>query len=106
MATPTPDDALLGRWLLDHREPDGAAVYLSYDSFSGRPSRAPRPGIDLRADGTFAWLAGGAADGHVGTAGGRWQRSGPVAIELHPDDGPTLRATLDDSEPRSLRVET
>jgi hypothetical protein len=96
---------LVGRWLLDHREADGASIYLPYDSFAGRPSRAPRPGLEVHADGTFSWLAGGAADGHVRGEGGRWQAAGPAAMELHPDEGPKARVTIAEGQPRSLRIE-
>jgi hypothetical protein len=99
------EEAFVGRWLLDRREGDHA-VYLPYASFAGRPSRAPRPGLVIGADGTYSWLAGGAGDGHVRGASGRWQISSPDAIALHPEDGsPVMRVRRAGGEPPSLVVE-
>ena len=95
----------MGRWLLDRRE-GGHAIHLPYASFAGRPSRAPRPGLVIDADGTYSRLAGGAGDGHVRGAGGRWEISSPDTITLHPDDGsPVTRARRVEGEPPSLVVE-
>ena len=99
------DEAFVGRWLLDRRDADGAAVYLPHASFTGRPARAPRPGLAIGADGTYSRLAGGAGDGHVRAAGGRWQRSGPDTIDLHPEDGsPATRVRSAGGEPPSLVI--
>ena len=99
------DGDFVGRWLLDRREGDDA-VYQPYASFTGRPSRAPRPGLVIAADGTYSWLDGGAGDGHVRGAGGRWRRSGEGAIALQPDDGsPKVRVRFAGGAPPSLVVE-
>jgi hypothetical protein len=104
LTLPPPAVDVAGRWLLDRRE-GGTSVYRRYESFAGRPSRAPRPGLELRADGTFAWLGGGPADGHVHGLGGRWEPAGPSAIELRPDDGgPPVRVTVPDGDPAELHI--
>jgi hypothetical protein len=99
------DGSFVGRWLLDRREGE-AAVYLPYASFAGRPSRAPRPGLLIGADGAYSWLAAGEADGHVRGASGRWLRSGPDAIELQPEDGSSaMRVHFVAGQPPSLVTE-
>ena len=95
---------LVGRWLLDHREPDGGAVYLPFESFTERLSRAPRPGIEFFGDGTFSWLAGGTSDGYVHSGEGRWEHVGPLAAELHPESAPRLTVVIVEGTPTSLKV--
>ena len=95
----------MGRWLLDHRDEE-SAVYQPYASFAARPSRVPRAGLVIGADGAYTWLAGGAADGHVRGPGGRWRRSGPDAIDLQPEEGsPPIRLHYVPGEPPSLVAE-
>jgi hypothetical protein len=99
------DGAFVGRWLLD-RGDEETAVYLPYASFAARPSRVPRPGLVIGADGAYSWLASGPGDGHVRAASGRWQRSGPDAIDLQPEDGsPPTRLHYVPGEPPSLVFE-
>lgn len=94
----------VGRWLLDHREPDGSEVFLPETSFTGRPRRAPRPGIAFSPDGTFAWLRGGPADGHVAQPGGRWRTLDENRVELLPVSGSVKTVTFTGGDSPTLRL--
>ena len=72
-----------GRWLFSHEE-DGARVYLPREG-AFAPSRKPRDGFDIAADGRFRVYGPGAGDA-TRARDGRWSENG-AALEVTYDDG-------------------
>jgi hypothetical protein len=97
-------ETLVGKWLLDRSEPDGGRVYLPYESFAGRPSRAPRPGLEFCADGTYQVLAAGAADGHVARPPGRWLRVPGGEVQLHAPGGKVGTVTRVEGDAGAIKL--
>jgi hypothetical protein len=75
---------VFGRWLFSHEE-DGARVYRPRD---GRfaPSRRPRDGFDISADGAFRTYTPGPADAPVRSEE-RWTLTAPHRIAVGGPDG-------------------
>lgn len=78
---------VIGRWLFSHDE-DGARVYRPRDG-EFAPSRRPRDGFDIEADGTFRVLRPGPSDAPI-AARARW-RDAAGDIEVLDDAGAVLR---------------
>ena len=81
---------VVGRWLFSHEE-DGARVYRPRGG-KFAPSRKPRDGFDVDADGTFRLLKTGPADAPVSTTG-KWTA-----------EGDRLRVTFDDGNDRTIEI--
>jgi len=114
-ATRYDDEYYAPSWINDVRGIEAGpydALMVNDARVTGDPLRASNPAVAAAEE--FAQLlqargvtvGGGAADGHVRGAGGRWQRSEEDAIALQPDDGsPPARARFADGAPPSLVVE-
>jgi hypothetical protein len=75
---------VFGRWLFSHEE-DGAQVYRPRGG-EFAPSRRPRDGFDIDADGAFRAYAPGRGDAPVASKG-RWRLAGPGRLEITGDAG-------------------
>jgi len=91
---------IVGRWLFSHEE-DGARVYRPRGG-TFAPSRRPRDGFDINADGTFRGYTAGAADALV-AAEGRWTQAGDrLAVAL--TDGAERVLEIVEAAPGMLKV--
>ena len=100
--TVAPGDHLLGRWLFSHEEEGGARVYRPRDT-PFPPSRRPRDGFDINADGTFRAYTPGAGDAPV-AAEGRWTQAGDDRLQLAFADGRGRVLEIVDAAPGTLKV--
>ena len=92
---------VFGRWLFSHEE-SGARVYRPRDS-AFAPSRRPRDGFDIDADGTFRAYTPGAADAST-ARDGRWSASGARLEVAYDAGGPGLALEIVDAAPGVLKV--
>lgn len=93
---------LLGRWLFSHEE-DGARVYRPRDG-EFAPSRRPRDGFDISADGSFRAYTPGRGDASVKSEA-RWRLAAPDRLEVTGADGRVTRVLLIvDAAPGLLKV--
>ena len=93
---------VFGQWLFSHEE-DGARVYRPRDG-QFAPSRRPRDGFDIAADGTFRAYTPGRGDASS-ASDECWRLVSPDRIEIAKGDGPVTR-TLEivDAAPGVLKV--
>ena len=93
---------VLGRWLFSHEDEDGTRVYRPRDGVFA-PSRRPREGFDIEADGTFRVVRPGPADAPIAT-GARWREAGD-AIEVTSESGAVVRTLrVVDAAPGVLKL--
>lgn len=92
---------VFGRWLYSHEE-GGARVYRPSDS-GFAPSRRPRDGFEIDADGRFRALTPGAADASK-ARDGRWSVSAAGIQVAYDDGGPGLALEIVDAAPGVLKV--
>jgi hypothetical protein len=93
---------VFGRWLFSHEDEDGARVYRPRGS-AFAPSRRPRDGFDIEADGTFRSYAPGAADASVASAG-RWTLAAPDRLAVTSAAGGTRMIEVVEAAPGLLKL--
>lgn len=93
---------VFGRWLFSHEDDGGARVYKPRDS-AFAPSRRPRDGFDIEADGRFRVLTPGSADASK-ARDGRWTATGAGLEVAYDDGGPGLALEIVDAAPGELKV--
>lgn len=93
---------MIGRWLFSHEE-DGARVYRPRGG-EFAPSRRPRDGFDIDADGTFRAYTPGRSDASV-ASDARWRLAAPDRLEVAGADGSVTRVLhIVDAAPGILKL--
>ena len=96
-----PSAHVFGRWLFSHEE-GGARVFRPRGT-PFPPSRRPREGLDINADGTFRAYAPGAGDAPA-AADGRWTEAGGDRLQLAYADGRERVLEIVEAAPDTLKI--